>query len=68
MANFTELASASWRAQVRREGHYVSETFLGREEARCYATETEVRVRPERAAARLPLKNLVLSAILSETP
>ncbi len=34
MATFTKLKSGSWRAQVRRKGWYVSETFLRREDAR----------------------------------
>ncbi|HEY8616283.1 site-specific integrase [Phenylobacterium sp.] len=41
MATFTKLASGSWRAQVRRKGRYVSETFLRREDARAWATEAE---------------------------
>ncbi len=41
MAAFTKLASGSWRAQVRRKGRYVSETFLRREDARTWATEAE---------------------------
>lgn len=32
MASITKLPSGSWRAQVRRKGHSVSETFLHRED------------------------------------
>lgn len=41
MATFSKLRSGSWRAQVRRKGCYVSETFLRREDARVWATEAE---------------------------
>ena len=41
MATFTRLRSGSWRAQVRRKGRYVSETFLRREDARRWATDAE---------------------------
>lgn len=41
MATFTKLESGSWRVQVRRKRRYVSETFLRREDARVWATETE---------------------------
>jgi integrase len=41
MASITKLPSGSWRAQVRRKGHSVSETFLHREDARAWATEAE---------------------------
>jgi integrase len=41
MATFTKLSSGSWRAQVRRKGRYISETFLRREDARQWATDTE---------------------------
>jgi hypothetical protein len=30
MATFTRLRSGSWRAQIRRKGKYVNETFLRR--------------------------------------
>ncbi|CAL8971090.1 hypothetical protein RHODGE_RHODGE_01985 [Rhodoplanes serenus] len=33
MATFTRLKSSSWRAQVRRKGTYVNETFLRRRDA-----------------------------------
>jgi hypothetical protein len=44
MATFTKLASGSWRAQVRRKGRYISETFLRREDARQWATDAERQV------------------------
>ncbi len=44
MATFTRLNSGSWRAQVRRNGRYVSETFLRREDARQWATDAERRI------------------------
>jgi integrase len=44
MATFTKLSSGSWRAQVRRKGRYVSETFLRRDDARRWATEAERQV------------------------
>jgi integrase len=44
MATYTKLSSGSWRVQVRRKGRYVSETFLRREDARRWATETERQV------------------------
>jgi hypothetical protein len=39
-----KLSSGSWRVQVRRKGRYVSETFLRRDDARRWATETERQV------------------------
>jgi hypothetical protein len=44
MATFTRLSSGSWRAQVRRKGRYVSETFLRREDARQWATDAERQI------------------------
>ena len=44
MATYTKLSSGSWRVQVRRKGRYVSETFLRRDDARRWATETERQV------------------------
>ena len=44
MATFTRLKSGSWRVQVRRKGRYVSETFLRREDARQWATDTERQI------------------------
>ncbi|MDO8912207.1 MAG: site-specific integrase [Phenylobacterium sp.] len=41
MATYTKLSSGSWRAQVRRKGRYISETFLNRDDARRWATENE---------------------------
>lgn len=44
MATFTKLKSGSWRVQVRRKGRYVSETFLRREDARQWATDSERQI------------------------
>ncbi len=44
MATFTKLKSGSWRAQVRRKGKYVNETFLRRKDAEEWALETERRI------------------------
>ena len=44
MATFTKLPSGSWRVQVRRKGRYVSETFLRRDDAWRWATETERQI------------------------
>ncbi|MEI9421579.1 hypothetical protein O7A70_10415 [Mesorhizobium sp. Cs1299R1N1] len=44
MATYTKLSSGSWRVQVRRKGRYASETFLRRDDARRWATETERQV------------------------
>lgn len=34
LATFAKLNSGSWRAQVRRKGKYVNETFLRRKDAK----------------------------------
>ncbi len=53
MATFTKLKSGSWRAQVRRKGKYVNETFLRRKDAGAWALEIERRIdRGEPAAAQ----------------
>ncbi len=44
MATFTKLKSRSWRAQVRRKGRYIGETFLRREDARKWALEAEHQI------------------------
>jgi integrase len=44
MATFTRLPSGSWRVQVRRKGHYVSETFLRRDDARLWAIDAERQI------------------------
>lgn len=41
LATFTKLPSGFWRAQVRRKGRYISETFAYREDARRWASEAE---------------------------
>ena len=49
----TLLNSGSWRAQVRRKGKYVNETFLRRKDAEEWALEVERRIdRGEPAFAR----------------
>ena len=53
MATFSKLNSGSWRAQVRRKGKYVNETFLRRKDAEEWALEVERRIdRGEPAIAR----------------
>ncbi len=44
MATYPKLPSGSWRVQVRRKGHYISETFLKRDDARRWATGAEGRI------------------------
>jgi integrase len=44
MATFTRLKSGSWRAQVRRKGKYVNETFLRRRDAEEWALDIERRI------------------------
>ena len=52
MATFT-AQFRSWRAQVRRKGKYVNETFLRRKDAEEWALEIERRIdRGEAALAR----------------
>jgi hypothetical protein len=41
MASFTRLKSGSWRAQVRRKGKYVNESFLRRRDAEEWALDVE---------------------------
>jgi hypothetical protein len=61
MATFTRLNSGSWRAQVRRKGRYVSETFLRREDARQWATDAERRI--DRGGTPLPSRIARLSTL-----
>ncbi|SUW16947.1 Site-specific recombinase XerC [Brevundimonas diminuta] len=44
MATYSKLPSGTWRAQVRRKGRYICETFLKRDDARRWATEAEGRI------------------------
>jgi len=44
MATFTRLKSGSWRAQVRRKGKYVNDTFLRRKDAEEWALDIERRI------------------------
>jgi hypothetical protein len=53
LATFSKLNSGSWRAQVRRKGKYVNDTFLRRKDAEEWAIEVERRIdRGEPAIAR----------------
>ncbi|HEY9214549.1 MAG TPA: hypothetical protein VIQ29_17095 [Ancylobacter sp.] len=53
MATFTKLKSGSWRAQIRRKGQYLSETFLRRKDAEEWALDMERRIdRQEPAVTR----------------
>jgi integrase len=53
LATISKLNSGSWRAQVRRKGKYVNETFLRRKDAEEWALEVERRIdRGEPASAR----------------
>lgn len=53
MATFTRLRSGSWRAQIRRKGKYVNETFLRRKDAEEWALDIERRIdRQEPATTR----------------
>jgi len=53
LATFIKLNSGSWRAQVRRKGKYLNETFLRRKDAEEWALEVERRIdRGEPAIAR----------------
>ncbi|MGJ5135002.1 MULTISPECIES: site-specific integrase [unclassified Bradyrhizobium] len=44
MATITRLKSGSWRAQVRRKGKYVNETFLRRKDAEEWGIDIERRI------------------------
>ena len=44
MATFTRLKSGSWRAQIRRKGQYLNETFLRRKDAEEWALDMERRI------------------------
>ena len=44
MATFTRLNSGSWRAQIRRKGRYLNETFLRRKDAEEWALDMERRI------------------------
>ncbi len=44
MAALTKLKSGSWRAQVRRKGRYVGETFRRHEDAKRWAIEAERQI------------------------
>ena len=53
VATFTRLKSGSWRAQVRRKGKYVNETFRRRKDAEEWAIDIERRIdRQEPATTR----------------
>ncbi len=44
MAAFSKLKSGSWRAQVRRKGRYVGETFLRLDDAKRWALDVERQI------------------------
>ncbi len=44
MPTIAKLPSGSWRAQVRRKGRYVSETFLRRDDALRWSRVAELAV------------------------
>jgi hypothetical protein len=44
MATFTLLKSGAWRAQVRRKGADVAESFLRKTEAMAWAREAELAI------------------------
>jgi|CXWL01.1.fsa_nt_gi integrase len=44
MATFTLLKSGAWRAQVRRKGAYIAESFLRKTEAMTWAREAELAI------------------------
>lgn len=44
MASITKLPSGDYRVQIRRKGHYASETFLLRDDAHRWARQAETRV------------------------
>ncbi|MGC2777396.1 MAG: hypothetical protein WA418_17360 [Bradyrhizobium sp.] len=44
MATISRLKSGSWRAQVRRKGKYVNETFLRRKDAEEWGIDIERRI------------------------
>ncbi|MCB9960877.1 MAG: site-specific integrase [Hyphomonas sp.] len=55
MSSFTKLPSGNWRAQVRRKGRYVSQSFRRRKDAEEWALKMERRVdRGESVSARRP--------------
>ena len=44
MATISKLPSSSWRAQVRRKGHYISDSFLRRGDAELWARTIEGKI------------------------
>lgn len=54
MATYSKLPSGAWRVQIRRKGRYISETFLKRDDARRWATETESQI--DRGQSPVPSK------------
>ncbi|RDS82847.1 site-specific integrase [Dyella monticola] len=53
MATFLQLPSGNWRVQVRRKGHYLSETFRRRKDADSWALDAERRIdRGEKPTSR----------------
>lgn len=53
MATLTKLNSGFWRAQIRRKGQYVNETFLRSKDAEEWVLDMERRIdRQEPAVTR----------------
>jgi len=53
LATLTKLKSGSWRAQIRRKGRYLNETFLRRKDAEEWAIDMERRIdRKEQTVTR----------------
>jgi hypothetical protein len=64
VATFSRLKSGSWRAQVRRKGKYVNETFRRRKDAEEWALDIERRIdRQEPATTRSRDAKLVSNLI-----
>ncbi|CAN5214619.1 site-specific integrase [soil metagenome] len=58
MATYSKLPSGSWRVQVRRKGRYISETFIKRDDARRWATETESQIDRDQTPIRSKVARL----------
>jgi hypothetical protein len=68
LATFSKLPSGSWRAQVRRKGRYIGETFLKREDAQRWATAAESAIdHGETAPHADPLSVLFLYGDIPKT-
>jgi len=54
LATFKRLGSGNWRAQVRRKGRYVSQTFRRHSTAAAWALDTENRIDRGETLSRVP--------------